>query len=40
MERITDADREILGYGQIKTVRLDAGSQGLFEVEGVSQVNT
>ena len=39
IERITDADGETLGYGEIKSVQLDAGSQGRFEVKGVSQVN-
>ena len=40
IEHITDADGETLGYGEIQSVQLDAGSQGQFEVEGVSQVNT
>jgi hypothetical protein len=40
IERIIDADGETLGYGEIRSVQLDAGSQGQFEVEGVSQVNT
>ena len=32
IERITSADGETLGYGEIKSVQLDAGSQGQFEV--------
>jgi|TARA_B100000315_G_scaffold177509_1_gene166094 hypothetical protein len=32
IEHITDADGETLGYGEIKSVQLDAGSQGRFEV--------
>jgi len=40
IEHITDADGETLGYGEIKSVQLDAGSQGQFEVEGASQIST
>jgi len=32
IEHITDADGETLGYGEIRSVQLDAGSQGQFEV--------
>jgi hypothetical protein len=32
IEQITNADGETLGYGEIKSVQLDAGSQGQFEV--------
>ena len=32
IEQITDADGETLGYGEIKSVQLDAGSQGQIEV--------
>jgi len=32
IEQITDADGETLGYGEIRSVQLDAGSQGQFEV--------
>jgi len=39
IERITDADGEPLGYGEIKSVQLDAGSQGQFEVEGLREVS-
>jgi hypothetical protein len=34
IERITSADSETLGYGEIKSGQLDAGSQGQFEVKG------
>jgi len=40
IERITDADGEPLGYGEIKSVQLDAGSQGQFEVENINKVTT
>jgi len=40
IEHITNADGETLGYGEIKSVQLDAGSQGQFEVEGLGGVNT
>jgi hypothetical protein len=40
IERITDADGETLGYGEIKSVQLDAGSQGRFEVENLNKVTT
>jgi hypothetical protein len=38
IERITDADGETLGYGEIKSVQLDAGSQGRFEVSTSGKV--
>jgi len=40
IEHITNADGETLGYGEIKSVQLDAGSQGQFEVEGLKEVRT
>ncbi len=39
IEHITDADGETLGYGEIKSVQLDAGSQGQFEVENSTEVS-
>jgi len=39
IEHITDADGETLGYGEIKSVQLDAGGQGRFEVEGLREVS-
>jgi len=39
IEHITDVDGETLGYGEIKSVQLDAGSQGRFEVKGMTEVN-
>jgi len=39
IEHITDADGETLGYGEIQSVQLDAGSQGQFEVEGLREVS-
>jgi hypothetical protein len=39
IEHIIDADGETLGYGEIKSVQLDAGSQGQFEVEGLGEVS-
>ena len=39
IEHIIDADGQTLGYGEIRGVQLDAGSQGQFEVEGVTEVN-
>jgi len=38
IEEITDADGETLGYGEIKSVQLDAGSQGQFEVSKPSEL--
>ena len=39
IEHITDADGETLGYGEIKSVQLDAGSQGQFEVGESTKVS-
>jgi len=39
IEHIIDADGQTLGYGEIRSVQLDAGSQGRFEVKGVTEVN-
>ena len=39
IEHIIDADGETLGYGEIRSVQLDAGSQGQFEVEGLGEVS-
>jgi hypothetical protein len=39
IEHITDADGETLGYGEIKSVQLDAGSQGKFEMEGFREAS-
>jgi len=39
IEHITNADGQTLGYGEIKSVQLDAGSQGQFEVEGLREVS-
>ena len=36
---ITNADGETLGYGEIKSVQLDAGSQGQFEVAGTREIS-
>jgi len=38
IEQIIDADGETLGYGEIKSVQLDAGSQGQFAVGGLGEV--
>ena len=38
IEHITNADGETLGYGEIKSVQLDAGSQGQFEVSETREV--
>ena len=35
IEQITGADGEMLRYGQISSVQLDAGGKGRFVVEGV-----
>jgi len=40
IEHITDADGETLGYGEIRSVQLDAGSQGRFEVSTSGKVQT
>jgi hypothetical protein len=39
IERITGADGETLGYGEIRSVQLDAGSQGQFEVGESTKVS-
>jgi len=39
IEQITDADGETLGYGEIRSVKLDAGSQGQFEVAGTREIS-
>ena len=39
IEQITDTDGETLEYCEIKSVQLDAGSQGQFEVEGLREVS-
>jgi len=39
IEHITDADGETLGYGEIRSVQLDAGSQGQFEIGESTKVS-
>jgi hypothetical protein len=40
IEHITDADGETLGYGEIRSVQLDAGSQGQFETNETHEVES
>ena len=39
IEKVSDADGETLGYGEIKSVQLDAGGQGQFDVKGATKVS-
>jgi len=40
IEHIIDADGQTLGYGEINSVQLDAGSQGRFEVTSSDEIRT